>query len=107
MRITSPTVPDRNYFVYIMSSRSRVLYIGVTNSVTTRASQHRARKQGGFTAQHRCTDLVFYEIYVSPSSAIAREKQLKGWARAKKIALIEGTNPTWRDLSKDWDREGL
>ena len=98
-------MPDRAYFVYIMASRSRVLYIGITNSVLSRSAQHREHKSDSFTARHRCTRLVFYEIYPSPLTAIAREKQLKGWTRAKKIALIEQTNPTWRDLSEDWGKE--
>ncbi|HEX4308624.1 MAG TPA: GIY-YIG nuclease family protein [Acidobacteriaceae bacterium] len=94
---------DRSYFVYIMASRSRVLYIGITNSIRRRNTEHKERKADSFTAQHRCTRLVLYEIYCSPSRAIAREKQLKGWTRAKKIALIEQTNPQWNDLSQDWE----
>jgi putative endonuclease len=97
---------DRSYFVYIMASRSRVLYIGITNSIRRRNAEHKERKADSFTAQHRCTRLVLYEIYCSPSRAIAREKQLKGWTRAKKIALIEQTNPQWNDLSQDWEANG-
>lgn len=75
----------RPYFVYIMASRSRVLYIGVTNSVTTRIAQHREHKTESFTAKHGYSHLVFHETCRSPLTAIAREKQLKGWTRAKKI----------------------
>ncbi len=98
-------MPDRHYFTYIMASRSQVLYTGITNSVRIRTGQHKQRTPGSFTAQYRCTRLVFYETYPTPTLAIAREKQIKGWTRAKKIALIEATNPTWRDLSQDWDKE--
>src|SRR5581483_6198494 len=97
-------MPDRTCFVYIMASRSQVLYIGITNSVSIRTGQHKERKPGSFTAKYRCTHLVFYEIYPSPTLAIAREKQLKGWTRARKIALIEQTNPMWRDLSEEWEK---
>ena len=95
---------DRSYFTYIMASRSRVLYIGITNSVTRRNTEHKERTSDSFTAKHRCTHLVWYETFHSPSAAIAREKQLKGWTRAKKIALIEQTNPGWRDLSEEWGK---
>jgi putative endonuclease len=95
---------DRRYFTYMMASRSRVLYIGMTNSMIRRNSQHKERASESFTAEHRCTRLVWYEVYHSPTAAIAREKQLKGWTRARKIALIEQTNPAWRDLSEDWGK---
>ena len=97
-------MPDRRYFVYIKASRSRVLYIGMTNSMIRRNGEHKTCTHDSFTAEHRCTRLVWYEIYHSPSAAIAREKQLKGWTRAKKIALIEKTNPRWLDLSEDWGK---
>jgi putative endonuclease len=95
---------DRRYFAYIMASRSRVLYIGITNSIVRRNAQHKEQAADSFTAIHRCTRLVWYEIYRSPTAAIAREKQLKGWTRAKKIDLIEQTNPDWHDLSEDWSK---
>jgi len=94
----------RTFFVYIMASRSRVLYLGITNSIRRRNREHKERHPGTFTAKHRCTSLVLCETYNSPTSAIAREKQLKGWTRAKKIALIEKANPNWRDLSEDWGK---
>jgi putative endonuclease len=95
---------DRRYFTYIMASRSRVLYVGVTNKVARRNTQHKELTCDSFTAKHRCTSLAWYEIFLSPAAAIAREKQIKGWTRAKKIALIERANPDWRDLSKDWGK---
>ena len=90
------------YFVYIVSSRSRVLYVGVTNDLHLRLAQHRARQIPGFTAKYHVNQLVFFESTPNISAAIAREKQIKGWLRRKKIALIEEMNPTWRDLSEDW-----
>ncbi len=94
----------RTFYVYIMASRSRVLYTGITNNIRRRTREHKERHPDTFTAKHRCTNLVFYEIFRSPTRAIAREKQLKSWTRAKKIALIEETNPNWRDLSEDWGK---
>jgi putative endonuclease len=69
--------------------------------------QHRACETPGFTAKYRCSRLVWFEYHAFPESAIAREKQLKGWTRAKKIALIERENPTWEDLSSDWGKSFL
>jgi putative endonuclease len=93
---------ERCYCTYIVASRSRTIYIGVSGDLFSRVMQHRAGDVEGFTSQYRCSRLVWFERYVSPEAAIAREKQLKGWTRAKKIALIERENPTWEDLSADW-----
>ncbi|MFP5226141.1 MAG: GIY-YIG nuclease family protein [Acidobacteriota bacterium] len=95
---------DQAFFTYIVASRSGVLYIGITNNIRRRNQEHKARSNSGFAAQHRCTRLVWFEIYPTPTPAIVREKQLKGWTRAKKIALIEQRNPHWLDLSDEWDR---
>ena len=76
----------------------------MTNSIVRRNRQHKARKTASFTAAHRCTRLVWYETHATPASAIAREKEIKGWTRARKIALIEDTNPHWLDLSEAWNR---
>jgi putative endonuclease len=95
---------ERTYFVYIMASRSGVLYCGVTNSIRRRNAEHKARGHDGFTARYRCTRLVYYEIYRSVHNAIAREKQIKRWRRDKKVALIEQANPRWLDLSDQWDK---
>jgi putative endonuclease len=89
----------RQYYVYILSSRSRQLYIGVTNDLVRRLDQHR-QHASGFTTKYRIERLVYYEIANDPMVAIAREKQLKGFRRAKKIALIAAMNPAWNDLSE-------
>ena len=93
---------DELFFTYIVASRSRTLYIGVTRSLQKRIFEHKRKLHEGFTATYNCNRLVWYERFVDPSHAIAREKQLKGWSRAKKIALITKMNPTWVDLSESW-----
>ena len=90
------------YFTYIAASRSLTLYIGMTSSLRKRMFEHKRKLHEGFTATYNCNRLVWFERFVDPSNAIAREKQLKGWTRAKKIALIKKTNPTWIDLSEKW-----
>jgi predicted GIY-YIG superfamily endonuclease/transposase-like protein len=89
-------------FACIMASRSHTLYIGVTSNQHKRVFQHKWREHAGFTEKYNCDRLVWFEIYQEIAQAIAREKQLKGWRRDKKIALIEKANPAWIDLSKDW-----
>ena len=90
------------YYVYILSSRSRNLYAGVTNNLTRRVAEHRQGLIPGFTRRYRIHRLVYYEPYQSIRSAIVREKQIKGWLRARKVALIEEDNPTWDDLAAGW-----
>lgn len=90
-----------NYYVYIMSNRSSTLYIGVTNDLMKRVYEHKEKFVEGFTKRYAIDRLVYYESCESIESAIAREKQLKGWRRARKIALIESVNPEWKDLSLD------
>ncbi len=87
------------YFVYIMTNHSRTLYTGVTNNLTRRVYEHQHHLVPGFTSKYKITQLVFYEGTDSIESAIAREKQIKGWVRSKKVALIEAMNPFWEDLS--------
>jgi putative endonuclease len=87
----------RQYWVYIMASRSRELYIGVTNNLELRVAQHRLGLDG-FTARHGIKDLVYFETTTDVISAIRREKQLKRWTRARKLALVETMNPEWKDL---------
>jgi len=96
-------VPSREFefFVYILSSRSRTLYIGVTGDLRLRILQHREKKPGSFTARYNIHRLVYFERYQYVDSAIAREKELKDWGRARKIALIESMNATWEDLAAD------
>jgi putative endonuclease len=98
-------MPEHHYFVYIVASRTRVLYIGLTHSVRVRVEQHRLSIFPCFTAEYRCHRLVWFEHYRYVYNAIAREKQIKSWSRVKKIRLIEAMNPTWGDLSEAW-REG-
>ncbi len=90
------------YFVYIMASRSRVLYVGVTNDLQRRVWEHKNHALAGFTDKYNVDRLVYFEAGASVIEAIAREKQIKGWRRSKKVALIESVNPTWRDLSEGW-----
>src|SRR5258706_7798107 len=89
----------RQFFVYILFNHSRTLYVGVTNDLIRRVDEHRNGKVPGFTAKYKIKQLAHYEIYPDAISAIAREKQIKGWTRAKKIALIESGNAHWEDLS--------
>jgi putative endonuclease len=94
---------ERVYFAYIVASRSRTLYIGMTGDLRMRVYQHKEKlHEDGFAATYNCDRLVWFERFLDPSNAIAREKQLKGRTRAKKIALIERNNPTWEDLSDGW-----
>jgi len=95
------------YFVYIMSSNSGTLYIGMTNSIYRRALQHKKGEIEGFTAKYHCNRLVHYESFDDVHRAIGREKELKGWTRARKIALIESRNPRWIDLAEHWGAQML
>jgi putative endonuclease len=90
------------YFAYIVASRSHTLYIGMTGNLHKRVYEHKNKLHPGFSATYNCNRLVWFERFSDPRNAIAREKYLKGWLRAKKIALIEKTNPTWADLSEGW-----
>ena len=90
------------YSTYIIASRSRTLYIGVTGDIRKRVFQHKWKEYEGFSAKYNCDRLVWFEHYQDVAKAIARETQLKKWNRAKKITLIERMNPTWLDLSRDW-----
>ena len=89
----------RTYYVYIMASRSRVLYTGVTNNLVRRVGEHKAGVHRGFTSRFRITRLVYFEEFRYILDAIAREKQIKGWKRSRKVTLIEQRNPLWDDLS--------
>jgi putative endonuclease len=93
----------RQYYVYIVTNRKRgVLYVGVTNDVQRRVHQYKHKLVRGFPTRYNLTRLVHYETFADAYSAIAREKQIKGWLRSKKIALIEKDNPEWKDLSEGW-----
>ena len=89
-------------YVYILASKSGVLYVGATNRLTRRTIEHRQKLVEGFTKKYNVTRVVHWERFGDIRSAIAREKQLKGWLRSKKIALIESTNPEWIDLAEDY-----
>ncbi len=89
-------------YVYMMTNRSRTLYIGVTSNLERRVYQHKRKEIPGFTARYNMTRLVYCEEFPLIRDAIAREKQLKGWRRCRKIELIESANPQWRDLSENW-----
>ena len=92
----------KNFYVYIMASRSGTLYIGVTNDIPRRVYEHQHDLVPGFTSKYKIHHLVYVEEFDRASEAIAREKQLKGWTRKRKIALVELVNPTLKDLSADW-----
>jgi putative endonuclease len=91
---------SRAYHVYIMASRSRVLYVGVTGNLARRLREHRLGLLPGFTRRYRVKHLVYLESTPNVADALAREKQIKGWTRARKIALIESQNPGWQDLAE-------
>jgi putative endonuclease len=92
------------YFVYMMTNGNRdVLYIGMTNNLERRVAEHQTHALKGFTDNYNVTTLVYFESFDDPTTAIAREKQLKGWTRKKKDSLIERVNPLWKDLSMNFD----
>jgi putative endonuclease len=93
---------DRGYFVYILSSTSRVLYTGVTSDLVRRMHQHRTGALPGFTRRYAVNRLVCFECTPNVAAAVAREREIKGWTRAKKVGLIETANAGWLDLAADW-----
>lgn len=93
---------SRQYFVYILASATRRLYVGVTNDLIRRVSEHKCGIASRFTRRYGITRLVCVETTSSIRDAIAREKQIKGWLRCKKLSLIERQNPEWDDLSAGW-----
>ena len=93
---------DQRYYVYIMASRSRTLYTGMTGDLYRRALQHKSGEIEGFTKRYHVNRLVYYEAFKYVTHAIAREKQIKAWTRAKRLALIKSENPTWQDLAEGW-----
>jgi putative endonuclease len=93
---------EKRYYVYIMASRSLTFYTGVTGDIYNRALQHKAGEIEGFTKKYSINRLVYYETFKYVNNALAREKQVKAWTRAKRLALIKTMNPTWQDLAEDW-----
>jgi putative endonuclease len=107
--MTTPLLRDKIgsvlvYHVYILASATGVLYTGVTNHLERRVSQHKEKRQPGFTKRYSVTRLVYFEPFGDVRNAIAREKQVKAWRREKKLALIRSMNPTFRDLELDFHR---
>ena len=98
----TPAMEARSYFTYIVASRSHTLYVGVTGDLRKRIFEHKWKEHEGFTERYNCDRLVWFEIYGDVAKAIAREKQVKGWRREKKIALIEKSNQARVDLSREW-----
>jgi putative endonuclease len=93
---------EKNYFVYIMTNRSKSLYTGVTDSLVRRVREHKLGIGSAFTSRYKLDRLVYFERFEDIHNAIEREKRIKGWLRIKKIALIVSVNPTWKDLSLEW-----
>jgi putative endonuclease len=92
-------------YVYILANGFKKLYIGITNDLQVRVTQHKNKKDpDSHTAKYNINQLVYFERFTLTVAAIAREKQLKGWLRIRKLELIISTNPTWRDLSADWGK---
>ena len=94
---------EKRYYVYIMASKGRVLYIGVTGFLMPRVLQHKAG-ESDFTKRYNINRLVYYESFQYVNNALARETEIKKWRREKKIALIEAPNPTWEDLAAEWGK---
>jgi len=91
-----------DYYVYIMTNKSRTLYTGVTNDLERRVYEHKHKLVPGFTSKYNITRPVWYETFSDIREAIDWENRIKGWLRSKKIALIESKNPSWADLSDGW-----
>jgi putative endonuclease len=98
---------DHEYWVYIVASLTGTLYIGMTNNLERRVAEHKDGTYEGFASKYGCNRLVYWESFDDVRKAIDREKQLKGWRREKKIALIETPNPRWEDLAKSWGQRIL
>ena len=95
---------EKHYYVYIMTNPSKTLYTGITNNLCRRVDEHKKKLTGGFTAKYNISRLVYFEVFEDVRNAIDREKRIKAWTRAKRVALIESTNPKWDDLTRDWDK---
>ena len=97
---------SRNYYVYILASRSRVLYTGVTNDLERRLEQHRTNTERGFSARYNVDRLVWFSETNDVSVALTMEKRIKAWRRTRKIELVEADNPGWLDLALEWGLAG-
>jgi putative endonuclease len=96
---------QRFYYVYILSSLTGTLYTGFTNNIYNRTLQHKGKESPGFTSKYDVNRLVYYETFTDVRAAIRREKEIKGWTRKKKVALIESENPKWQDLAEGWGEQ--
>lgn len=92
----------KEYYTYIMASYSKTLYVGMTNNLLRRVYEHKHKTNQGFTSRYNINKLVYFETFADVRDAIAREKQIKGWLRIKKVNLIESVNPNWEDLGREW-----
>jgi putative endonuclease len=95
----------RDFYVYILGSRSGVLYIGITSNLERRTYEHQNGVVEGFTKKYGVKRLLYYEEFSDPLTAIEREKQLKRWSRSKKLTLIRSLNPMFKDLSQEWENQ--
>ena len=94
---------EYSYYVYLMANKTNsVIYTGMTNNLERRVYEHKHKLFQGFTSKYNVNKLVYFEEFDDVTQAIYREKQIKGWVRRKKVALIESKNPDWSDLSEDW-----
>ena len=100
-------MPRDQYFVYIMTNTSRTLYTGVTNDLVRRIYEHKNKIIPGFTSRYNISELVYFEETSDVQTALAREKEIKGWRRAKKTRLIDSINPKWLDLSAAWFKDEI
>ena len=100
-------MPRDRYFVYIMTNVSRTLYTGVTNNLVRRVYEHKNKIIPGFTSRYNITELVYFEETSDVQAALTREKEIKGWRRAKKSQLIASVNPKWLDLSSKWHEDEI
>ena len=94
---------QKTYYVSIMANHTQMLYIGVTNNLERRVLEHKAKGADAYTKRYDMRRLVYFEELADIRDAIAREKQLKGWRRARKIDLIRSMNARWSDLADDWE----
>lgn len=95
----------KTYYVYILASETGTLYVGMTNDLKRRVWQHKNKQAEGFTKKYNVNRLIYVESFGDVHAAIAREKQIKGFRREKKVALIDKENPFWKDLSESWGKE--
>ena len=93
---------EKTFYVYLLASKSRRLYVGVTNNLERRLFEHKSKLVEGFTKQYNIDRLVYFEQTTDVLSAITREKQIKSWNRNKKMRMVEAGNPSWEDLSAEW-----